>query len=121
MFKNLLQEIADRTEGCLGVLIIGMDGIIVEKIFGEESEFKNFDIAVAEFTALFRKAKQSSETSGLDSLSELTISGREKNFILRLLGEEYFLIMILSADGNFGRGRFELRRAELLLEEEFVL
>jgi hypothetical protein len=29
--------------------------------------------------------------------------------------------MILSPEGNFGRGRYELRRAELLLEKEFVI
>jgi len=35
MFKDVLERIIERTEGSLGVLIMGTDGIAVEKILGE--------------------------------------------------------------------------------------
>jgi hypothetical protein len=51
----------------------------------------------------------------------MTLSTENERFILRLISGEYFLAMILSLEGNFGRGRYELRRAELLLDNEFVI
>ncbi|MGI8545446.1 MAG: roadblock/LC7 domain-containing protein [Aridibacter sp.] len=121
MFKDILQEISDRTEGCLSVLIIGLDGIIVEKVRQENEEFANFEIIIAEYTSLLSRAKKVNDDTELGGLSEMTISNENGIFILRLIGEDYFLAMILSPVGNFGRGRYELRRAELLLENEFVI
>ena len=111
----------DRTEGCLGVLIMGLDGIAVEKVWQGEATGKNLDVAVAEYTSLIRNAKQKNSDTGLGELRELTVTSRNGIFILRLLSNDYYLALIMSPDGNFGRGRYELRRAELLLEREFVL
>ncbi len=121
MFREVLQDILDRTEGCKGVLIMGFDGIAVEKVWRNETTDGNYDIAVAEYTSLIRNTKQKNSDTGIGKLNEMTISTENELFILRLVSEDYFLAMILSADGNFGRGRFELRRAELLLENEFVI
>lgn len=121
MFKEVLQEILNRTEGCKGALIMGFDGIAVEKVWQEDATDGNYDIAVAEYTSLIRSAKQKNNDTGLGKLNELTVSTNNEIFILRLVSNEYFLALILSDDGNFGRGRYELRRAELLLENEFVI
>lgn len=121
MFREVLQNILDRTEGCKGLLIMGFDGIAVEKVWREDSADGNYDIAVAEYTSLVRSAKQKNNDTGLGSLREMTVTTENELFVLRLVSDEYFLAMILSEDGNFGRGRYELRRAELLLENEFVI
>jgi hypothetical protein len=34
--------------------------------------------------------------------------------------EEYYLLLLLARDGNFGRGRFELRKAAVALEKELL-
>lgn len=121
MFKEVLQESLDRTEGCLGVLIMGTDGIPVEKVWQPEATERNLDVAVAEYTSLIKNAKRTNRDLGLGSLHEVVLSSESGTFILRFVGEDYFIAMILSPEGNFGRGRYELRRAELLLEKEFVI
>ena len=121
MFKEVLQEALDRTEGCLGVLIMGTDGIPVEKVWQSEAADKNLDIAVAEYTSLVRNAKRTNREMGLGKLMEFVLTSESGIFILRFVGEDYFIAMVLSPEGNFGRGRYELRRAELLLEKEFVI
>jgi len=40
--------------------------------------------------------------------------------ILSRVTEEYYLLLLLSRDGNMGRGRFELRKAGLTLEKELL-
>ncbi|MEZ5307319.1 MAG: hypothetical protein R2684_09265 [Pyrinomonadaceae bacterium] len=110
-----------RTEGSLGVLIMGLDGIAVEKVWREGAAPGNLDVAVAEYTSLVRRASQGNEDTGLGELNEITVSNSHAVFIMRLLGEGYFLALIMEPEGNFGRGRFELRRAELKMQHEFVM
>ncbi len=121
MFKEVLQTALNHTEGCVGVLIMGTDGIVVESVRQPEVAESNLDVAVAEYVALIRNAQRANREMGIGKLGEVTFSGESGIFILRFIGTDYFVAMILSPEGNFGRGRYELRRTELLLEKEFVI
>lgn len=121
MFKETLQQIQKKTEGCLGVAIMGMDGIPVEQIWQPEGAEANLDVAVTEFTTLLRSAKRASEDLGLNLLREMSIMYENAYFVMRLINQDYFLILVLHPEGNYGRGRYELRQAELILEKEFAV
>ncbi|NNE99761.1 MAG: hypothetical protein HKN25_12140 [Pyrinomonadaceae bacterium] len=120
MFKEVLQEILDRTEGCLGVLIIGLDGIAAEKLWHDDVTDLNLQIAVTEYVALAKDARHLSSDNDLSPLREMMISNGDESFIMRLIDDEHFLTVILSKDANSGRARYELRRAELLLNSQLV-
>jgi predicted regulator of Ras-like GTPase activity (Roadblock/LC7/MglB family) len=121
MFREVLHQAMTSTDGCLGVLIMGTDGIPVEKVWQSDSDKANSDVAIAEYTALLRNAKRINGSLGLGKLREMTVSSDTRVFLLHFVSEDYFLAMILTAQGAFGRGRYELRRAELLLKNELVL
>lgn len=121
MFKELLESMVQRTEGGLGALIMGTDGIAVEKVLAEAGKEANLDVAAAEFTSLVRGAQRGGDELGLGNLRELCISLDGAIILMRLLSRDYFVVLALSADGNLGRGRFELRKVELQLAKEFVL
>lgn len=120
MFNENLRLIQQKTEGCLGVLIMGTDGIAVEELWQSEGKDANLDVAVAEYTALVRSASRTSDDTGLGALRELVVLTETANFVMRLVNPDYFLVMAIEPEGNLGRGRYELRQAELLLESEFV-
>lgn len=119
MFKNLLETIMERTEGSLGALIMGLDGISVEKVLGDAGAEANLDVAAAEFTSLVRSAQRAGTDTGLGNLKELMISLDQAVVVMRLLSRDYFVVLALTPQGNIGRGRFELRKAELQLAKEF--
>lgn len=121
MFKELLETIIERTEGSLGALIMGTDGIAVEKVLGEAGKEANLDIAAAEFTSLVRGAQRAGNDLGLGNLRELVISLDDSIILMRLLSRDYFVVLALNPEGNLGRGRFELRKAELQLAKEFAI
>jgi predicted regulator of Ras-like GTPase activity (Roadblock/LC7/MglB family) len=121
MFKEPLEAILDRTDGSIGALIMGVDGIAVEKVLAGEGDEANLDIAAAEFTSLIRNAQRTGTDVGLGGLSELVISYESASFIMRLFNRDYFVVLALKPDCNLGRGRFELRKAELLLAREFAV
>ena len=110
-----------NTDGCLGVLIMGTDGIAVEIVWQADSEEANLDFAIAEYTSLLRNAKRINGDLKLGGLREMSVSTDSRIFLLRTVSEDYFLAMIMAAEANTGRGRYELRCAELLLKNELVL
>jgi predicted regulator of Ras-like GTPase activity (Roadblock/LC7/MglB family) len=121
MFKEALETILEHTEGGLGALIMGIDGIAVERLLKEAGQEANLDVAAAEFTSLVRSAQKAGKDTGLGNLRELMISLDDAVLIMRLLGQEYFVVLAISPDGNLGRARFELRKAELQLKQEFAV
>ena len=121
MFKEMLETIIERTEGSLGALITGTDGIAVEKVLGAAGAEANLDVAAAEFTSLVRSAQRAGTDTGLGGLRELVISLDSAVLVMRLLSRDYFVVLAMSPQGNLGRGRFELRKAELQLAKEFAL
>jgi predicted regulator of Ras-like GTPase activity (Roadblock/LC7/MglB family) len=121
MFKETLQSVIDRTEGATGALIMGIDGIAVEKVLTEEARESNLDVAAAEFTSLVRSAQRAGVDIGLGSVTEMVLGFDEVNLLLRLFNREDFVVLAVRKDGNLGRGRFELRKVELDLAREFSM
>ena len=119
-FKRQLESILGRVEGSVGALIMGTDGIAVEKVLGEAGSDANLDVAAAEFVSVVRTAERASANMGYGPLRELVVSTARFHFVLRLMARDYFLVLVLEQGGNLGRGRFELRKAELDLAREFT-
>ena len=121
MFKEALQQIVEKTDGSLGALIMGADGLSVEKFFTEEGDAANLDVAAAEFTSLVRSAMRSGADLDLGELNEMVVRLGRVTFVMRLFNRDYFVCLALKPEGNVGRGRYELRKAEILLTTEFAV
>jgi predicted regulator of Ras-like GTPase activity (Roadblock/LC7/MglB family) len=121
MFKETLQKIVEKTDGSLGALIMGLDGLSVEKFFTQDGSAANLDVAAAELTSLIRSAGRSGKDLDLGELNELVVKHAKATFVMRFFGRDYFAVLALAPEGNIGRGRYELRKAELTLAEEFTV
>jgi len=121
MFKETLQTAVEKTDGALGALIMGADGLPVEKFFSEEGKDANLDVAAAEFTSLVRNAGRAGNDLDLGNLRELVVALEKVTFVMRSFSRDYFAVLAMKADGNLGRGRYELRKAELRLAKEFAV
>ena len=121
MFREALESIIERTDGSIGALIMGTDGIAVEQVMSQDAADANLDVAAAEFTSLVRNAQRTGGDTGLGSLRELVVQMEGAVVIMRLFSRDYFVLLALKPDGNYGRGRFELRKAELQLAREFAV
>ena len=121
MFKEALQTIVEKTDGSLGALIMGADGLSVEKFFTDAGAEANLDVAAAEFTSLVRNATRSGHDLDLGEVRELVVTLSSVTLVMRLFNRDYFAVLALRADGNLGRGRYELRKAALILAQEFAM
>jgi len=119
MFDELLESITGKVEGTLGAVVMGMDGISVEKCFPRGSA--NIESLAAEYTPLLRASSTASEDIGHGPLQELIVSTDSNIIAIRMITAEYFLLLLLNQDGNIGRARFELKKAKHALAKEFVI
>ena|SRR5213594_3191021 len=122
MFKEALEAIVAKTDGSLGALIMGTDGLSVETFFSTKGGVdSNLDVAAAELTSVVRRAIKSGSDLDLGKLQEMVVKLETVTFLIRFFNRDYFVMLALTPEGNVGRGRYELRKAELVLVNEFAM
>jgi predicted regulator of Ras-like GTPase activity (Roadblock/LC7/MglB family) len=116
-FSDIMKEIVNGTEGAVGALIVGLDGIPVE----EYSINKEMDIQsmTVEYSALLKEIEKGSQSAQIGSTREVTVIADKAMIMLRRLNDEYFIVLIIKPEGNFGKGRFLLRMSAPKLLKEF--
>lgn len=72
-----------------------------------------------EYSALLKEIEKGSQAAQLGTTKEVTVMADKALIMLRRLTEEYFLVLIIRPDGNFGKGRFLLRMSVPKLLKEF--
>ncbi|HEX9639361.1 MAG TPA: roadblock/LC7 domain-containing protein [Acidobacteriota bacterium] len=117
MFREVLNQLFLRIDGLWGALIMGVDGLAVEQV-SSAAELDLESIAT-EFSTVLVSLLRSSRELKLGAIEELTLHVEKLVLVARWISEEYFIIVALSADGNFGRARFELRKAAAQLRDQF--
>lgn len=116
-FVDILREVVQGTDGALGALVVGVDGIPVE----EYAVTGDLDLQsmTVEYATLLKEIERGSQASQLGSTREVTVVADKALIMLRRLTEEYFMVLIIKPDGNFGKGRFLLRMSVPKLLKEF--
>lgn len=114
-FRAVLEEILERVEGAKAISLIGLDGIAIDSVNPGGLPLEGLS---AEFTSIVRGLNVSNTELETGEVRQLTVAtGRYVTF-LSAVTSDYFILMILSADGNYGRARFELLRAKTRLQDE---
>jgi predicted regulator of Ras-like GTPase activity (Roadblock/LC7/MglB family) len=117
-FREHLQDVVDRVDGAIACSLMGLDGIEVDTLVQEEGGLDLRNLLV-EYSSLFRLARDAAETHRAGELAELSIQTGSLLTVARLVTPEYFMVVALRPDGNFGKARYMLRvtapklRAEL--------
>jgi predicted regulator of Ras-like GTPase activity (Roadblock/LC7/MglB family) len=119
MFSELLESIINKVEGTLGAVVMGMDGISIEKrLPGADI---NIESLAAEFTSVLRSSSSTTQGIGLGLIEEFIVTTDQHIIAVKMITPEYFLLLLLRKDGNLGRARFELKKARYTLAKEFVI
>ena len=120
-FAELLKQIVSRVDGTIGAMIMGLDGIAIEQQIMDPDQYENrLSMIAAAYATLLRNSMRTSADVGVGALQEMTVISGNMMLVIKLINPEYFLLLALDPTGNVGRARFELRKAQLLLEEEFA-
>ena len=117
MFKTVLTGLRDRIEGAIAVSLIGLDGIAIETIGAGQVPL---DVLGAEFGGFIKSLRNANtELNTGDVLQFALVTERYITFLSEVT-PEYYILLVMRPDGNYGRARFELAKAKHALRDELI-
>jgi len=119
MFKDVLREVVERTDGSIAGLLMGFDGIPVEQYLRADSTLDVETIGM-EYSVILTQINQAAELLDAGATREISIQAERLTTVIRLLNKEYFVALTLNPHGNAGKGRFLLRTLTPKLLDELA-
>lgn len=116
MFLDRLALIRDRIDGALALSLIDKDGIQVESVSGDSG--LDLDLLAAELITQARSIADDHRELGVGEVQQFSVATDRFTLMVSSVAKGYYLLLVLEKRGSFGRARFELRRARLLLEDD---
>ena len=116
MFLDQLSRISNRIDGALALSLVARDGLPVES-FSSDPEL-DLEVLAAELIAQVRSISENHRELDVGEVQQLSVMTDRLTLMVSSVAADYYLLLVLGPEGNYGRARFELRRARLLLEAE---
>ncbi|HET7434282.1 MAG TPA: hypothetical protein VFN10_06165 [Thermoanaerobaculia bacterium] len=117
MFKTVLDGIRNRVDGTIAVSLIGLDGIPIETI---NEERVALDVLGAEFGGFVKSIRLSNTELNTGEVKQFSLVTEKYITFLSEVTPEYYILLVMRPDGNYGRARFELTKAKHALRDELV-
>jgi predicted regulator of Ras-like GTPase activity (Roadblock/LC7/MglB family) len=117
MFRTVLRGLAERVDGTLAVSLIGLDGIAIESISFDSVPL---DAMGAEFGGFIKSVRVTNTELDTGEILQFSLVTEKYIAFLSAVTSEYYVLLVLRPDGNYGRARYELARAKHLLRDELV-
>ncbi len=109
-FRAHLEDVCSQVDGAVACSIMGFDGIAVET-----HEVKRPDVdlqaVLVEYSNILVQIRNAAELLATGEVSEVSINTEKLVTIARLVSKEYFMVLAMTPDGNYGKGRYALRVA----------
>ncbi len=115
MFREVLASIRDKVDGALAVSLIGLDGIAIDSVNDGRVPL---DVLGAEFGGFIRSIRLSNTELNTGEVEQFSLVTEKYVTFLSAVTADYFVLLVMRPDGNYGRARFELARAKHLLRDE---
>jgi predicted regulator of Ras-like GTPase activity (Roadblock/LC7/MglB family) len=109
MFSEILQRIVEETNGGIGAVLMGYDGIAIDQFFAPDEEL-DLHMVVVEYSNVLKEIRKTAEILSLGEMEEISIRTDRFIIVIRMLNDEYFVALIINRDGNFGKGRYLMTR-----------
>ena len=116
MFLEHLSRISNRIDGAVALSLVAKDGIPVES-FSSDPDL-DLDVLAAELVAQARSISENHRELDVGEVQQLSVMTDRLTLMVSCVAADYYLLLVLGPEGNYGKARFELRRARLLLEAD---
>jgi predicted regulator of Ras-like GTPase activity (Roadblock/LC7/MglB family) len=108
VFKNILRDVVENTDGALASILMGFDGITVDSYSGAKGGV-DMETVGGEYSQVLSQIKQASQMLDMGAAKEVAVQAENMVTVMRMLNDEYFVALALKPSGNVGKGRFLLR------------
>jgi predicted regulator of Ras-like GTPase activity (Roadblock/LC7/MglB family) len=107
-FREHLQEVCRKVEGAVACSLMGVDGIEVDTHLNDGGDV-DLRTLLVEYSGILRSAREAADTTQAGGVAEVSISTDKLVTVARVVSPEYFMVVALTPDGNFGKARYYLR------------
>ena len=108
MFAETLKKMVDNVEGGIAAVVMGLDGIPVET-YVKQNDRVDVNTVAMEFSFILGQVRKAGDSLQVGSLEELSVKAQRLVLICRMISPQYFVAIVVSADGNFGKARYMAR------------
>lgn len=115
--REILKDVVENVEGALAAMIMAYDGISIDETTVLQSEFDLQSLSV-EYATVLKEIKRTVELVRAGAMEEVSIATNRTRVAFRVLNDDLFAVLIMTSDGNFGKGRYmlHLKSYDLLRE-----
>jgi predicted regulator of Ras-like GTPase activity (Roadblock/LC7/MglB family) len=108
VFKNILRDVVENTDGAVASILMGFDGITVESYSGGEATV-DMETVGSEYSQVLNQVKTAANMLDMGTAKEVSVQAENLVTVMRLLNNDYFVALAIKPNGNIGKGRFLLR------------
>lgn len=108
VFKNILRDVVENTDGAIASILMGFDGITVESYNGGKSSV-DMESVGSEYSQVLTQVKTAANMLDMGTAKEVSVQAENLVTVMRVLNDEYFVALAIKPNGNIGKGRFLLR------------
>ena len=102
--------------------LMGFDGIAVDthqpEARAEAAATVDLSVALVEYGNLLGQLKTAAQTLKAGPVTELSVNSDKLLTIMRMVNDDYYVVLALLPEGNYGKGRYALRIAAPKLAKE---
>lgn len=117
-FLTHLESVVNQVDGAIACSVMGFDGIAVETHQKPDADSLELNSAWVEFANVLTQVRSATEALKTGKVQELSINTENLITVMRLITPDYFLVLALKPEGNYGKGRYVLRITAPKLQSE---
>ena len=117
-FRDHLESICSAVDGAVICSVMGFDGIAIDTV--ERSDLGlDLPALLVEYTTLINQVRSAAGVLQSGQVEELVISTERLTTLARPLNPDYFLLLALLPQGNWGKARYTMRITAPKVQAEF--
>lgn len=115
--RESLTTIVQSVDGALAAMIMAYDGIPIDEVTVEQTEF-DMQLLSVEYATVLKEIKRAVDVIKMGDLEEVSIATSRTCVVVKILNDDLFIVLILNRGGNIGKGRYllKLKSYEILQE-----
>jgi predicted regulator of Ras-like GTPase activity (Roadblock/LC7/MglB family) len=116
-FREILKNLVEQVDGGQGAVIMGYDGIPIDEYIKEDVPL-DVQLLSVEYATLLKEIKRTIDVLKTGDMEEISITTGLSRVLVRAVNQEFFIVLVLDKEGNFGKGRYLLKRDAPKVGEE---
>ena len=109
-FKEIVKDIAEGVEGGVAAIILGYDGIAIEEYTKDQPDNLDVQLLAVEYATLLKEVKRTVDTLKTGEMEEVSVTTGHSHIVIRAINDDFFIVLVLQEGGNYGKGRYLLKR-----------